>query len=398
VSQAFYATSLLDMHGFMLEAVAYENVDPLDRRALPLLPCVRMPWMQSAADRRAAWVGALVLVVIALVYPSVAAGLGRPLSFFVLPGLLTAVLGGWRPTLIVGLSSLAVAIAEGVAGPLPTEALVARLTIIGLGVAMGAVGAAVRDAQASRLAELDEAMELREAFQRALAPVPQPPPGLIAVASYRPAEEWLTTGGDFLEAVTLHDGRLAVLLGDVCGHGPREAAFGAALRAGWKSIVLSHRPDPEQWVQELDTAFFRDGRFDSYATLCTGYLDPRADGARLVNAGHPPPVLLPPDQDAQLLSLRVCRPLGIDIPAMPVATDIQWCGDPMLFYSDGLIENPMKHGAPDRWGLEGLTGWLDQHRTTRDPDALLRELDSAAASGRDLRDDVAMLLVARASS
>ena len=71
-------------------------------------------------------------------------------------------------------------------------------------------------------------------------------------------------GGDFLEAIALADGRLAALIGDVCGHGPREAAFGAALRAGWKSIALGGKHDPADWVDELNAAFFQDGRIDTF--------------------------------------------------------------------------------------------------------------------------------------
>ena len=62
----------------------------------------------------------------------------------------------------------------------------------------------------------------------------------------------------------------------VAKHAPREAAFGAAHRAGWKSIALGGQRAPAEWVEALDVAFFRDGRIDTYATLCTGYLDLQA--------------------------------------------------------------------------------------------------------------------------
>ena len=177
-------------------------------------------------DRRAAIVGAVVLAVLAPVYPVVADAAVRPLAVFVLPCLLTAVLGGWRPTVLVGVASLITAVVLGVAGPLDTDALIARWSIIVLGVVMGAIGAAVREHQSHRLAELDETMALREAFERALAPSPVPPPGFVAVARYRPAESRMQLGGDFLEAIALADGRLAVLIGDVCGHGPRRRRSG----------------------------------------------------------------------------------------------------------------------------------------------------------------------------
>jgi serine phosphatase RsbU (regulator of sigma subunit) len=332
----------------------------------------------------------VVLAVVAILYPIVADDLGRPLTVFVLPGLLTAVLGGWRPTLLIGLTSLGIAAIVGAAGPLGTAAYVTRLLVIALGIAMGAVGAAVRENQRSLLGDLDEAMALREAFQRALAPSPVPAAGLVVAARYRPAEEWMTFGGDFFEAVALDDGRMAVLIGDVCGHGPREAAYGAALRAGWKGIALSSEPDPARWVSDLDAAFFGDGRIDTFVTLCTGYLDRHEGTAHLVNAGHPPPLVL--KGSTEVLDLPVTRPLGIGLPAEPMATKVPWSGEPMLFFTDGLIENPMKDGLPRRWGFEGLVQWLDD-RSAQTLDELANCLMEAATASRELRDDLALLIV-----
>ena len=343
-------------------------------------------------DRRSAIVGAVVLAVAAAVYPVSADEGVRPLAVFVLPGLLTAVLGGWRPTVLIGAASLATAVVLGVLGPLETDALIARWTIIVIAVAMGAIGAAVRERQSHRLAELNETMALREAFERTLAPSPVPPPGFVAVARYRPAESRMQLGGDFLEAIALADGRLAVLIGDVCGHGPREAAFGAALRAGWKSIALGGKHDPVDWVDALNAAFFQDGRIDTYATMCTGYVDLSAGVTRLVNVGHPPPVLL--EQPARVLDLPSAPPLGLGVFDQWVATELTWGGQPLVFYTDGLIENPHQHGEARRWGVEGMLAWLDRRPPTTNIDDLADALLAAATAQRDLRDDIAMLIVA----
>jgi serine phosphatase RsbU (regulator of sigma subunit) len=343
-------------------------------------------------DRRAAFFGAFVLVVVGAVYPLVAADTARPLAAFVLPCLLTAVLGGWRPTLLIGVTSFVVAVIIGLAGPLDPEALWARWVVIAIGVVMGAAGAAQRQGQAGRLEDLHQEMSLRGAFQRALAPAPIPPPGYVAVARYRPAEQRLELGGDFLEAVALADGRFAVLIGDVCGHGPREAAFGAALRAGWKAIALSGKQDPADWVEALHDAFFEDGRIDTYATICTGYLDASAGVARVVNAGHPQPILLGPR--ARLLDVPSTPPLGLGFDEQWTATELRWSGQPILFYTDGLIENPNRQGPPRRWGEAGLLGWLDARPATGSLAGLADGLLESATAGRDVRDDIAILVVA----
>jgi len=256
----------------------------------------------------------------------------------------------------------------------------------------GALAAGLREHQAVQIAEHEETIALLEAFQRVLAPTPTPAAGYLAAARYRPAESRLRMGGDFLEAVALPNGRLAVLIGDVCGHGPRESAFGAALRAGWKAIALSDKRDPADWVQALNVSFFHDGRIDTYVTLCTGYLDRIARSARLVNAGHPPPVLL--TRPASPLNLPPSPPLGLDITHTWTPTDVRWPGNPLLLYTDGLVENPNLAGPPQRWALAGLLAWLDrQPAVVDDPGALLNMLFEAATAGRDLRDDVAALLI-----
>jgi serine phosphatase RsbU (regulator of sigma subunit) len=347
----------------------------------------------GAADRRAAIVGGITLLVVVGVYLFVGAA-DRPLAGFALPGLVTAALGGWRPTLGVGLVSMVVAVVFGAFGPLTEEALVARLLVISAAVAMGVIGAAVRERESTRLADLDEVTPLRAAFERALIPPPTPPSGYVAIVRYRPAEGRLQLGGDFVEAVALDDGRLAVLIGDVCGHGPREAAFGAALRAGWKAIALSGKDDPAQWVAALDASFFRDGRIDTYVTLCTGLLDRSARGARLVNLGHPPPVLL--TRPVRLIDVPPLHPLGLGSNDDWTATDFPWSGQPTLFYTDGLIENPNVRGEPNRWFEEGLLAWLDAHPNVDTPNDYADRLVRSATEGRELRDDVALLVVAAA--
>jgi len=351
-----------------------------------------MAFRRDARDARALTAGLVALLVVTIVYPLIAASAARPLAMFLLPALLVAVLGGWRQTLFVGSLAFGLAVLLGLAGPLDSEALIARWTIVVIGIAMGVLAAAARERQAGRVAELDEAVALREAFERALAPPPVAPHRFLAVARYRPAEPRMEVGGDFLEAIGLSDSRLGVLIGDVCGHGPREAAFGAALRAGWKSIALGGKSDPGDWMAAVHNAFFRDGRIDTFVTMYMGYLDIDIGVGRFVNAGHPAPVLW--NGAPQLLEVPPAPPMGMGLGETWAATEIEWDGSPMLFYTDGLIENPKLHGPADRWGTEGLLAWMGERTPDRRVDMLVDELLSAASAGRDARDDVAVLMVA----
>ena len=351
-----------------------------------------MRLLSGPDDRRAAMAGTVALVVVAVVYPIIADETTRPLAMYVLPPLITASLGGWRPTALIGTIGMALAVGTSLLGPLDAPSLIARWAVVLAGTVMGAIGAAIREAQSHRLAALDETVALRGAFERALAPAPISPPGFLAVSRYQPAESRLHLGGDFVEGVALDDGRLAVIIGDVCGHGPREAALGAALRAGWKSLALAGSDDPVEWASSLERSFFRDGRIEEYATVCTGWFDREQGLMRLVTLGHPPPIVL--DGEPKEVPLKPSPPLGLGFEGPIIVTDRPWHGEPVLFYSDGLIENPRRGDRSDRWGVEGLLRWLAALRDASDLPRIADALLTESATTRERDDDVAVLLVA----
>jgi hypothetical protein len=75
-----------------------------------------------------------------------------------------------------------------------------------------------------------------------------------------------------------------------------------------------------------------------------------------------------------------------------------WDRAPLLFYTDGLVENPRDSGDPARWGDTGLLRWIDHRLPMMDPATFVDALITDATSGRDLRDDVAVLLVTTSGS
>jgi hypothetical protein len=351
---------------------------------------MRFRQVLSGPAARGLAAGFAVLVVVLVLYPSIGSTATRPLAAFVLPPLLTAVVSGWRQTLLVGAASVVAATLVGIAGPLTGSDLVVRLVIIVLAVGTGAVGAWFREQQQRRLHDLTESSERLRTFERSLVPEVDPPPGFDVAVRYAASERHMDIGGDFVDAVGLPDGRLAVVIGDVCGHGPSEAAYGTALRAAWRTIALTTRPDPIEWVQRLDTTFFAGDRTDAYVTLCTGIVDRRTGRARLVSAGHPWPVAL--GATSGLVAMPAGAPLGLG-PRGWTATDLTIGQRGLLLYTDGLIENPRGDGPPDRWGEDGLVRWLQGRWPAPDLGRLVDELLEAALDGREQRDDVAVVLV-----
>ncbi len=144
--------------------------------------------------------------------------------------------------------------------------------------------------------QLFEAERLRAhnaRMERALLPTPilESTDTRLAIA-YRPGNQGAQLGGDFYDAVELSNGSLRVVIGDVSGHGPDEAALGASLRSAWRALVLAGFPTPE--VLGIVDRLLRTERHHEHAfvTLCMVDVEASHRAAAVTLAGHPPPLLL----------------------------------------------------------------------------------------------------------
>lgn len=152
---------------------------------------------------------------------------------------------------------------------------------------------------------------------------------------YRPGGE-AQVGGDFYDAVPLRDGRLAVVIGDVMGHGIDAAAAMAQLRAAVRAY-LSVDPSPASVVTKLDLMFATLG-LTRLVTLVYGVIDPVERRLVLVNAGHHPPVLVAATGTTRLAASVPQRPLGAGGEArLPTVWQLH-PGEVVLLYTDGLVE------------------------------------------------------------
>jgi GAF domain-containing protein len=143
-------------------------------------------------------------------------------------------------------------------------------------------------------------------------------------------------GGDFFDALALPDGRLAMFVGDVMGRGVSAAAAMAQIRASIRAYIATD-PTPGAVVQQLDLLFNTYG-MSQLVTLVYLVVDPEADELCLVNAGHPPPVILRADGRAEQLPFAEGAPLGIATTGRaPLMVPFR-TGDTVLAFTDGLIE------------------------------------------------------------
>jgi serine phosphatase RsbU (regulator of sigma subunit) len=248
-----------------------------------------------------------------------------------------------------------------------------------------------------RLREQELAAAESVRLERGLLPSPLLAGSPIRARSfYRSGRTRSVIGGDFFDAVLGPSGTVHAIVGDVCGHGPDEAALGALLRVSWRALVLAGVDEP-QLLPKLQQVLVSERHDRSlFTTAATVALRPADQHgrmeARVRLAGHPPPLVLGPRP--AVIAARVGLPLGISATAswaaVQVVLDPGWA---LLVHTDGLIEG--RGAGPDEllW-TEGLMAVLAAERDT-DLDLLPERLVERAQqlNGGALVDDVAILLL-----
>jgi Stage II sporulation protein E (SpoIIE) len=338
-------------------------------------------------------VAVAVLLAAAAVYPFASDQAALPLAVFALPPLICATLSSAKRTAMVGVASVVVGTALGIWDDITTPSLILRMVVVVVIAGLAVLSAGLRSRSQQRLSVASETAEMHTAFQRGLAPRVAPPPEVVVTTRYIAGEERMHLGGDFFDAVCLPTGDLAFVVGDVAGHGPHEAAIGAAVRAGWKSAAFSAPGYPLDWIHLLTRAFFEDRRFEEFITMCTGRVEVATGCTQLISAGHVWPVVI--KERASVVPMRAGPPLCVDLPRSWQVTDLQLdVGDVLLVFTDGLTESRITGRHGQRWGEEGLLRWLNT-KLDRDPtwrpdlDVLLERF----ADGGSFADDVAVMLI-----
>ena len=233
-------------------------------------------------------------------------------------------------------------------------------------------------------------------MERALIPPPLLRSTDIEVSvRYRASREDAELGGDFYDTVESDDGRVAVLVGDVAGHGPDAAALGARLRSAWRALTLAGLPQ-DRVLTHLDQFLRTEVETLMFATVAVFEVAPDRTCGHLHLAGHPPPVL-PGPPPAVAGDGNYGHLLGVmDEPAWtPVPIPLEG-GTSVLLYTDGLIEGRAAPGLDERFGIERLTALAGELRgkgLTGEAllDALLAHVQECNGGPAD--DDVALCLV-----
>jgi serine phosphatase RsbU (regulator of sigma subunit) len=254
----------------------------------------------------------------------------------------------------------------------------------------------VRQLLTARLQAQARSEELYRSLEQSLLPASVFVHPLLAIATYYlPGERGLRLGGDFFDFAALEDGSVALVIGDVSGHGPRAAALGAMLRGAWRGAVAEAAPSA--LAHTLDRIVTADGVPDSYATAFFAWIDAEGRSVRLLNAGHPPPLLIA--DEVSELAVEPQPPLGLAVETQRrglTAVDLppSWT---LLFYTDGLTEMRVRPGASERVGVQTLRARLATREAAPDSRGLADLANAIAAdSGEQPFDDIAAIAVHRA--
>ncbi|MGW9030545.1 SpoIIE family protein phosphatase [Streptomyces sp. NPDC055722] len=231
--------------------------------------------------------------------------------------------------------------------------------------------------------------------QRLLPPATTDTPAAETAGVYLPAGGGADIGGDWYDAIALPSLRLALVAGDVVGHGMPASATMGRLRAAIQTLAdLEMEPDElltriADLVQRL-AAEAPPGDHDLIGATCLyAVYDPVTRRCAIASAGHPPPVLVRPDGTAEAITISPGPPLSVSgMPYETTTIDLE-PGSILALYTDGLIEQG--DGDIDH-GVRRLT---DALAASCRPDRALDETGRALLTNlvdEAPRDDAALLL------
>ncbi|MEU3462225.1 SpoIIE family protein phosphatase [Streptomyces sp. NPDC006733] len=211
-------------------------------------------------------------------------------------------------------------------------------------------------------------------------------PGCDVATRYLPGTRMGRVGGDWFDTIKLAGSRLALVVGDVMGHGLNSAAMMGQLRTAVQTMAAMGMP-PAQLLRNLDDLAQRLG--EHYLATCLyAVYDPIGSELVISNAGHIPPVLVrAADGRSELLDVPTGAPIGVGgIPFETVTVRVA-PGDRLVLCTDGLVE---VRGQDIGAGLAALCESAAHPAASMDDacDTIIRALNPRG--GR--KDDVALLM------
>ena len=223
---------------------------------------------------------------------------------------------------------------------------------------------------------------------------------LVFAGRYIPAAQGREpVAGDFYEVLRLGPDLVALLVGDVSGHGPDAVQRMRQLRAAARAYAIE-RPGPVGVLERLD-GFVHRLETDGLATLWYAEYQPSTGTLAYASGGHPPPVLHAHGDAVRRLENASSPPLGtgVTVPLAREYREVLPLGSILVAYSDGLVE---RHDADidDQIALlEGIDDRTCDPERAGTAETIAEEILTALVPDPDqAQDDVCLLVVRRQPS
>jgi serine phosphatase RsbU (regulator of sigma subunit) len=234
--------------------------------------------------------------------------------------------------------------------------------------------------------------QFADTMQRSLLPRSRPViEGLEVGEVYEPSAR-VDVGGDLYDFLALEDGRLAVVLGDVTGHGVDATADMAMAKFVFRSLAREH-PEPADFLAAANDVICSEiatGKFISMSYVVVDGASGRVAGA---SAGHPAPRIVLPDASTRPLEAHGLV-LGIDGGQEYTESQAELpVGASLVLYTDGVVEARRKG---ELYGDDRLDALLaQQHELSARALATAVAEDAREFAGGDLSDDLAVVVIRR---
>jgi serine phosphatase RsbU (regulator of sigma subunit) len=233
--------------------------------------------------------------------------------------------------------------------------------------------------------------ELRFAREVQISMLPEAPPQLpwadVAGISL-PATE---VGGDYYDYFIV-DGRLAIICGDVAGHGLASGITLSALRSGF-TLLREELLDPAHVLDRLQEVVAHSSRRRMMVTISVLLLDPGMQRATIASAGHPPLLHVHASSRTPELIELFAPPLGARLGDTVPQTVVPFtAGDVFVLHSDGIYETT--DAAGEEYSLERLGRIVAACDGTAEEirDTVLRDVEQFRGAGAQ-EDDVTIVVV-----
>ncbi|MEW2114622.1 SpoIIE family protein phosphatase [Streptomyces sp. NPDC005474] len=258
------------------------------------------------------------------------------------------------------------------------------LTTISALVAQALDRARLYDAEYSRSRELQRGLLPRELPDLAAC---------TAAARYLPAAQGMGVGGDWYDIIPLSGGQVALVVGDVMGHGLPQAATMGRLRTAVHTLADLELP-PDEIMSHLNDIVGNMGE-ESYATCLYALYDSITQTCSITRAGHPPPAVVHPDGSVYFPALTADPPLGAAEPPFETVELKVPEGSLLVLYTDGLVESSKREIDEGMGELARLLRGAYEAGTEGDLEGLCDTLTTGLLPAEQPSADDAALLVAR---